>query len=125
MARRLRVLVLAAMAVTAFLAAANIGSAKPVGPSVRQAPACAFIGGAPPTSYPCSMSGQTFNTREELMAFCGTNPAMCMPKGGGGMPPGGDQQQGGGQQQPPGGPPGGVDWKNLADRKSTRLNSSH
>ena len=68
MTRRLRVLILVATAAAAFLAAVNMGTAKPLGPSARQIP-----------------------------PECIANPASCIPGGtmGDGRPPGGGPPGGG------------------------------
>ena len=132
MARKLRVLILVATAAMAFLAAANIGSAKISSPSARQTPApCTQTN---PT-FPCTMMTSTgqrvFNSQAELEAFfqsgntgqpqlqpcaAGQQPtpqAPCLSSGmTGGRPQGGQQggQQGGGQT---GGGMPNIDWANL------------
>ena len=98
MARKLRVLILVATAAMAFLAAANIGSAKISSPSARQTPApCTQTN---PT-FPCTMMTSTgqrvFNSQAELEAF--------FQGGGSGQPQQPPQQQQPGQQQ--GGQQGG------------------
>ena len=103
MRRTTRLLTLVAIAALALLAAANVGLAKPLAPTARQAPAaCTFIPGTP-TMTPCTLAGQTFNTSQELIQFCTANPMACGTAGGstGGTPPsGGSTGGGGGQLQP-------------------------
>ena len=101
MTRHTRAVVLVAAVALAFLAAVNVGAAKPTGPEARQT----FQ--QPPTNIrPCN-PGETPQMQNGM--------PTCMPQGGqqGGMPQGGGQQgggqQGGGQM---GG--GGINWANLA-----------
>lgn len=98
MTRHTRAVVLVAAVALAFLAAVNVGAAKPQGPSVRQAPC------APSASmtFPCTATAgngasQVVNDINALQAFFGANggPGGAF-SGGGGQPPTGGS--GGGQQ---------------------------
>ncbi len=73
MKRSLRLLTLFALVAVAFLAAANIGVAKPHSASTRQVPNCTFN---TPT-FPCAVAGTTVSSPEQLAQLCNANPMAC------------------------------------------------
>ena len=89
MTRRLRVLILVATAAMAFLAAVNMGTAKPLGPSVRQFPpgcdptnpATCIPEGGPPTGSPPG-PGTFFNFGDLEDCPAGTDPESYMQANG-------------------------------------------
>ena len=81
MKRSLRLLTLFALVAVAFLAAANIGVAKPLAAATRQAPNCTAN---PAQTYPCAVAGTTASSAEELARICNANPMACGNGGAGG-----------------------------------------
>ena len=79
MKRTTRLLMLVALAALAGLAVANVGVAKPLSPTTRQAPACTAN---PVQTYPCAVAGTTAASALELAQICNANPMAC------GMAPG-------------------------------------
>jgi len=79
MKRSLRLLMLVAVAALSVLAVANVGVAKPLSPTTRQAPACTAN---PVQTYPCAVAGTTAGSALELAQICNANPMAC------GMTPG-------------------------------------
>ena len=74
MKRSLRLLTLFALAAVVFLAAANIGVAKPLSASTRQAPDCTPN---PAQTFPCAVAGTTATSAEDLARICNANPQAC------------------------------------------------
>ena len=79
MKRSLSLLTLFALVAVAFLAAANIGVAKPYSAATRQVPNCTPN---PVQTYPCAVAGTTASSAEQLVQICNANPMAC------GMAPG-------------------------------------
>ena len=99
MTRQLRAIVLTAAVALAFLAAVNVGAAKPHGPSVRQAPCAPSMS----MTFPCSATAangatQVVNDMNALQAFFAANGGPGGSFGSGS--PGGGGSTGGGQLQP-------------------------
>ena len=74
MKRSLRLLLLVAVAALAALAVANVGVAKPLSPTTRQAPDCTAN---PAQTFPCAVAGTTASSPRELLRICNANPAAC------------------------------------------------
>jgi hypothetical protein len=100
--RSLRLLMLVIVAGLAVLAVANVGVAKPLSPTTRQAPDCT---GNPTQTFPCAIAGTTVSSQDELSRLCKSNPQACKP-------PGGNNGNGGGNGGNGGGKPN-IDWVNL------------
>jgi len=104
MRRSMRLVTLIAVAALALLAAANVGTAKPLESHARQTASdpCNFSSGRP--TLPCTVAGQTFLPGQEaqLAAFCEANRGVCgsPPPSGGGSTQQPPSTGGGGQIQP-------------------------
>ena len=124
MTRQLRAIVLTAAVALAFLAAVNVGAAKPDARQFQNLPPCA-AGQQPTPQNPCMPSGGFPQGGGQGLPMCqpGQQPTPEAPCNTGGMPQGGQQggmpqggQQGGMPQggQQGGMPQGGINWAELA-----------